>query len=131
MILISQFRRRGPQQLHLLPMSNSGLGDAWVEAGWYDSYCIVRQILECDHMKRAVEAHEATLVAINITIFKSLPNDLLKKASLNRQKLLSIIKTIHSGLTEHNDNKVRKAFAKIQCLNSNLEEVDLLKEGKQ
>ena len=40
-------------------IEQSGMSDAWLEAEWYDSDCIVRQILECGHMKRALDAHEA------------------------------------------------------------------------
>ena len=45
---------------------SSGLEDAWLESEWFDSDCVVRQVLECKHMKRAVEAHEATMITIQI-----------------------------------------------------------------
>ena len=47
-------------------ISNTGLEDAWLEAKWFDSDVVVRQVLEGKHMKRAVEAHEETLLAVKL-----------------------------------------------------------------
>ena len=39
-------------------IAHLGFEDAWLEAEWFDSDSVVNQVLECKHMKRAVEAHE-------------------------------------------------------------------------
>ena len=49
-------------------INSSGIEDAGLEAAWYDSECLIRQILDCKHMKRAIEAHEATYIAINVIL---------------------------------------------------------------
>ena len=43
-------------------ITSSGIEEAWKGAGWFDGLSVIRQILECKHMRRALEAHEATLV---------------------------------------------------------------------
>ena len=53
-------------------INSSGIEDAWLEAAWYDSECIIRHILDCKHMKRAIEAHEA--IAMNVIILRSIVN---------------------------------------------------------
>ena len=46
----------------------SGLDDAWMAADWFDSECLLRQVKECSNMKRALAAHDETLIAINILV---------------------------------------------------------------
>ena len=29
-----------------------GISDAWIQAGWYDSEALIRQVLDCGNMKR-------------------------------------------------------------------------------
>ena len=53
-------------------INSSGIEDACLEAAWYDSECVIRQILDCKHMKRAIEAHEATYIAINVILLRSI-----------------------------------------------------------
>ena len=55
-------------------INSSGIEDAWLEAAWYDSECIIIQILDCKHMKRAIEAYEATYIVINVIILRMLEN---------------------------------------------------------
>ena len=38
-------------------ISGSGIDDSWIAAGWFDSQCLVRQVLECSNMKRANSTH--------------------------------------------------------------------------
>ena len=49
----------------------SGLGEAWKGAGWFDGLPVIRQILECKHMRRALEAHEAPLVTFSYIVLKT------------------------------------------------------------
>lgn len=51
-------------------INSSGLDDAWMDAEWFDSECLLRQVRECTNMKRALAAHEATLIAVNILILQ-------------------------------------------------------------
>ena len=53
-------------------INSSGIEDAWLEAVWNDNECVIRQILDCKHMKRAIEAHEATYIAINVILLRSI-----------------------------------------------------------
>ena len=45
-------------------LSCSGIEEAWIAAEWYDSACLLREVLERGNMKRSPQAHEATLLAI-------------------------------------------------------------------
>ena len=49
----------------------SGIDDAWMAAEWFDSECLLRQVKECTNMKRALAAHEATLISVNICILEA------------------------------------------------------------
>ena len=51
-------------------INSSGIDDAWMAAEWFDSESLLRQVRECSNMKRALAAHEATLVAVNILILQ-------------------------------------------------------------
>ena len=51
---------------------SSGMEDAWVEAEWFDSYCVVQQVIDCKHMKRAVEVMEASMIATKIIKWKEM-----------------------------------------------------------
>ena len=41
-------------------------------AGWYGSQSLVRQVLECENMRRAIRAHESTVIAINTLLIHAL-----------------------------------------------------------
>ena len=51
-------------------IDSSGLDDAWINANWFDSESLLRQVKDCSNMKRAIASHEATLLAINILILQ-------------------------------------------------------------
>ena len=53
-------------------IASSGMEDAWVEAEWFDSYCVVHQVIDCKHMKRAVEVMEALMIATKIIQWKEM-----------------------------------------------------------
>ena len=46
----------------------SGLDDAWMNAGWFDSESLLRQVKDCSNMKRAMATDEATLSAVHVMI---------------------------------------------------------------
>ena len=66
-------------------LNSSGVEDAWIAAGWYDSSCLIREVLEFGNMKRSLEAHEATLLAINQLLIKSVLDD--RKNDTHKQLL--------------------------------------------
>ena len=43
-----------------------------MSAEWFDSPCLLREIIECSNMKRALAALEPTLIAISIMLFKEI-----------------------------------------------------------
>ena len=51
-------------------IDSSGLDDAWMNANWFDSESLLRQVKDCSNMKRAIATHEATFLAINILILQ-------------------------------------------------------------
>ena len=52
-------------------ITSSSIEEAWKGAGWFDGLPVIRQILECKHMRRALEAHEATLVTFSCIVLKT------------------------------------------------------------
>ena len=53
-------------------ISGSDFGDLRIAAGWFDSQCLVRQLLECSEIKRANLTQEAAVIAINTLLFQVL-----------------------------------------------------------
>ena len=49
-------------------VSNFGLDTAWMHVNWLDSPCLLRQVLECLNMKRAVSTLETTVITIGILV---------------------------------------------------------------
>ena len=43
----------------------SRLENAWIEAEWFNSESVVRQVLECKDMVRGIKAHEKTAIALD------------------------------------------------------------------
>ena len=107
-------------------ISNSGLEDAWVEAEWFDSDAVVRQVIECKHMKRAVEAHEETLVAIKILqlieMLKTSPEYFCEYAN----DLIHIFSDLNNAMSDKQYSTFKEMFYKFQTLMSNM---DLNKSG--
>ena len=52
-------------------ITSSGIEGAWKRAGWFDGLPVIREILECKNMRRALEAHEATLVMFSCIVLKT------------------------------------------------------------
>ena len=71
-------------------INSSGIEDAWLEAAWYDCECIIRQILDCKHIKHAIEVHEAAYIAINVILLRSI----VKKYPLEFAEISSNLFTI-------------------------------------
>ena len=53
-------------------ITSSGIEEAWKGAGWFDGLPVIRQILECKHMRQALEGHEATLVTFSCIMLKTI-----------------------------------------------------------
>ena len=51
-------------------VSNSGLDTAWMHANWFDSPCLLRQVMECLNMKRAISTLKSTVVTIEFMLLK-------------------------------------------------------------
>ena len=102
-------------------ISNSGLEDAWVEAEWFDSDAVVRQVIECKHMKRAVEAHEETLVAIEILqlieMLKTSPEYFCEYAN----DLIQIVSDLNNAMSDKKYSTLKEMFYKFQILMSNMD----------
>ena len=49
-------------------VSNSWLDTAWMHANWFDSPCLLRQVLKCLNFKRAVSTLETTVITIEILV---------------------------------------------------------------
>ena len=56
-------------------MSNSGLATTWMHANWFDSPCLLRQVLECLNMKHAVSTLESTVINIGILVLDDVITD--------------------------------------------------------
>ena len=91
-------------------INSSGIEDAWTAACWYDSQCVVRQVLKCCNMKRALEAQEATLLTISHLIFKSFFKHLEPKKLDFYQQLFEKINLLQNDLEKQKiDEKVFKS----------------------
>ena len=54
---------------------NSGLDAAWMHANWFDSPCLLRQVLKCLNFKRAVSTIETNVITIEILVLKEVIAD--------------------------------------------------------
>ena len=106
----------------------SGIDGTWLDANWFDSLCVVRQVLESKHMKREVEAHEAALIVINILMLQALIKEFPLEFCSNAGELLKFINMFRSGLTDNDNASVKKAF---EYLNNELNKLDLLSLQQQ
>ena len=82
-----------------------GIPDAWIQAEWYDSECLVRQVLDCGNMKRATAAHEATVIAITTYIFVSMVKKLTTNFLLYKKLQNQLTQNTMTGL-----KRVRPTF---------------------
>ena len=79
--------------------SNSGLDAAWMHADWFDSPCLLRQVLEC--MKRALSTLEPTVIAIGIMLLKEIVDDNKDDLSAFDEQLSNLLGTGRSALDSH------------------------------
>ena len=87
-------------------LNSSGIGEAWMAAGWYDSGCLIREVLECGNMKRALEAHEASLLTINHLLIESVFNNKTYFYETHK-KLLPQILELRAEVEKQNGGKER------------------------
>ena len=94
----------------------SGMEDAWLEAEWFDSESVIRQVLECKHMKRAVEAHEASMLTITILqlmeMLRTYPEYFLKAS----MEIIELINNANQGLSCKDNTEFNSSFFKLKTL---------------
>ena len=94
----------------------SGLEDAWIEAEWFDSDSVIRQVLECKHMKRAVDAHEASMLTLMILqlmeMMRSYPEYFVNAC----QEIIDSINNANHALLSKDVIKFRSSFFKLKHL---------------
>lgn len=64
-------------------INGSGLEKAWQATGWFDSSAVVREIIECTQMNRAVATHEQSALAIKYLLLK----ELIQSGDIMQQKI--------------------------------------------
>ena len=72
-------------------ISCSGLDNAWMAAEWFDSPCLLRQVLECLNMKRAIATLEPTVVAIGTLTLREVVSDFKDEIGVKGNALIQII----------------------------------------
>ena len=53
-------------------IDSSGLDDALMNAKWFDSKLLLRQVKDSSNIKGVIVAHEATLIAVNMLILQEI-----------------------------------------------------------
>ena len=106
---------------------SSGIEDAWLEAGWYDSECVIRQILDCKHMKRAIEAHEATYLAFNYILLRSIVTRYPQEFAQISTDLFTLTKMARKNIEDDNFNLGNT----IERLMLELSKIDFLQKYSQ
>ena len=81
-------------------INSSGIEDAWLEAAWYDSECVIRQIL----VKRAIEAHEATYIAINVILLRSIGKKYPQEFAEISSNLFTITESSRKDILDNTSN---------------------------
>ena len=119
-------------------IDSSGIDDAWMAAGWFDSECLLRQVKECSNMKRALAAHEATLIATNIMILQEAVIWFKENNWYNEELIQAIEKArdaiknkdLHSGRFKESWEQLKKYMKDIQLDEKIAEFVNLNKSNR-
>ena len=77
-------------------IGGSGIDNAWLSAGCFDSSCLVRQVIECVNMKRAISTFESTYIAMNTLLLKEVFADYHQELLEDRTELYTLIMKIES-----------------------------------
>ena len=105
----------------------SALNDTWIEADIYGS-CTVKQIINCSHMKRAVAAHEATLLVLYRSYFKSLslryPGLFLGPCG----SLYSTVSLLSEACECRDENRIRVLHKQLSKELANIRLLDIMNE---
>ena len=67
-------------------------------AEWFDSPCVVRQVIECSNMKRSLSALEPTIIAISVLLLKEIVVDLKDKMTAKCDIFLKFIDEFRSAI---------------------------------
>ena len=61
-------------ELHIVFAHIRGIGtyvsNSWMHANWFDSPCLLKQVMECLNMKRAISTLESTFVTIGVMLLR-------------------------------------------------------------
>ena len=68
---------------------------AWMHANWFDSPCLLRQVLECLNMKRAISTLESTVITIGIMVLDEVIADHCEAVD---DKLINVLKVARESL---------------------------------
>ena len=79
-------------------ISGSGIDNAWLSAGWFDSSCLVQQVIECMNMK----TFEVTYIAMNTLLLKEVLADYHQELLEDRTELCTLIMKIRDALESDN-----------------------------
>ena len=84
----------------------SGLDNAWMCAEWLDSPCLLRQVIECLYMKRAIAALEPTIIAISILLLKEMMTDFKDELCTTGDSFLKFIFELRTAIFDGGRYKV-------------------------
>ena len=76
----------------------SGLDNAWMCAEWFDSPSLLRQVIECLYMKRAIDALEPTIIAISIVLLKEMMIDFKDEIGTTGDSFLKFIDQLRTAI---------------------------------
>ena len=91
-----------------------GIADAWVQAGWYDSPSLVKQVLECGNMKRATRAHEATVNEISTYLLRVFLSQCREEIGDNLLVIQDAIREAMLSIDLKNNNGFQKSWQTLQ-----------------
>ena len=104
----------------------SGIDSAWISANWFDGECVVRQVLECKHMKRALEAHGCTTLAISTLILEHILREYPHEILMSFKHIETIIRELQEGINSQKWSLVLRAFENFYSLMDELKVNELL-----
>ena len=99
-------------------IASSGLEEAWLESNWFDGDCVVQQVIECSHMKRALEAHEASMITVRIIQLLEMVKSYLEMVA--HLDILNVTSKARVAITNKNDTRdYYSAFVEFSTVTKN------------
>ena len=84
----------------------SGLDNAWMCAEWFDSPCLLRQVIECLNMKHVIAVLEPTIVSISILLLKKMMTDFNDELCTTGDSFLKFIDELKTAIFDGGRYKV-------------------------